>query len=163
MEAKEIVLHSIGKIKTPWKTVYNMPIQPSGAKGIKGVIELLPEYKTGLKLLNEFSHIILIYELHLVEDPQLEVIPFMDTTPKGVFATRSPKRPNKLGISIVEIEKIEENQVYIKDVDMLNDTPLLDIKPFFEDFDNRFNTQKGWLANKSDLNKEAIKSDKRFI
>ena len=163
MVAKEIILNSIGNIKTPWKTVNNMPIQPIGAKGIKGIIELFPEYETGLNLLNEFSHIILIYQLHLVENPQLEVIPFMDTTPKGIFATRSPKRPNKLGMSIVEIEKVEGSNIYIKDVDMLNDTPLLDIKPFFEDFDNRFNTKKGWLANKSDLNKDTKKSDKRFM
>lgn len=162
MSTKEIILNSIGTIKTPWNSIDNMPIQPIGAKGIKGVIELFPEYENGLKSLNEFSHIILIYELHLVTNPELEVIPFMDTEPKGIFATRSPKRPNKLGMSIVEIDKIEGIQIHVKDVDMINDSPLLDIKPFFEDFDNRFNTKKGWLENKTNLNKSGFKSDKRF-
>jgi len=162
MKEEKIVLDIIGKIKTPWLSLENMPIQPTGAKGIKGVIELFPEYSDGLKGIEGFSHITLIYQLHLVTDPQLEVIPFMDTETKGVFATRSPKRPNKLGISTVEIEKVEGNKVYILDVDMINDSPLLDIKPFFEDFDNRFNTKKGWLADKTNTNKYHFKSDDRF-
>jgi len=162
MPTKEIVLNSIGIIKTPWNTIDNMPIQPIGAKGIKGTIEIFSKYEDGLKSLNVFSHIVLIYEFHMVTNPKLEVIPFMDNESKGIFATRSPKRPNKLGMSIVEIEKIEGNQIHILDVDMINNSPLLDIKPFFEDFDNRFNTKKGWLENKSDLNKSDFKSDKRF-
>jgi len=162
MKSGKIVLDSIGKIKTPWLTLDNMPIQPTGAKNIKGVIELFPEYYDGLKDIEDFSHITLIYQLHLVTEPQLEVIPFMDTETKGIFATRSPKRPNKLGISTVEIEKVEGNKIFILDVDMINDSPLLDIKPFFEDFDNRFNTKKGWLSNKTNTNKYHFKSDDRF-
>jgi len=162
MESGKVILDIIGKIKTPWLTLDNMPIQPTGAKNVKGVIELFPEYYAGLKDIEGFSHITIIYQLHLVTEPQLEVIPFMDTKTKGVFATRSPKRPNKLGISTVKIEKVEGNKIHILDVDMINDSPLLDIKPFFEDFDNRFNTKKGWLANKNDLNKEHFKSDLRF-
>ena len=160
--SEQVVLNILGKIKTPWHTLENMPIQPTGAKGVKGVIELSPEYYSGIKEIENFSHIILIYELHLVTDPQLEVIPFMDTTSKGIFATRSPKRPNKIGISIVEIERVENNKIYILDVDMINDSPILDIKPFFEDFDNRFNTKKGWLATKNNIDKEHFKSDNRF-
>jgi len=162
METKKITLNVIGKIKTPWLTFGNMPIQPTGAKNVKGVIELFPEYSSGLKDIEGFSHITLIYQLHLVTKPQLEVIPFMDTETKGIFATRSPKRPNKLGISTVEIEKVEGNKIYVLDVDMINDSPLLDIKPFFEDFDNRFNTKKGWLTNKKTSNKYHFKSDDRF-
>ncbi|WP_372794944.1 tRNA (N6-threonylcarbamoyladenosine(37)-N6)-methyltransferase TrmO [Lutibacter sp.] len=162
MKSGKIVLDIIGKIKTPWLTLENMPIQPTGAKNIKGVIEVLPEYYDGLKDIEGFSHITLIYQLHLVTEPQLEVIPFMDTETKGIFATRSPKRPNKLGISTVEIEKVEGNKIFIFDVDMINDSPLLDIKPFFEDFDNRFNTKKGWLSNKTNTNKYHFKSDDRF-
>lgn len=86
----------------------------------------------------------------------------MDTESKGIFATRSPKRPNRIGISTVEIEKVVGNKIHILDVDMINNSPLLDIKPFFEDFDNRFNTKKGWLANKTNINKEHFKSDNRF-
>lgn len=162
METKKISLDVIGKIKTPWLTIENMPIQPTGAKSVKGIIELFPEYSKGLKDIEGFSHIILIYQLHLVTEPQLEVIPFMDTKSKGIFATRSPKRPNKIGISIVEIEKVEGTKIHILDVDMINDSPLLDIKPFFEEFDNRFNTKKGWLENKKIQNKDHFKSDNRF-
>jgi len=162
MSKDNINLAIIGTIKTPWLTPSNMPIQPTGAKKVKGTIVLDKTYVKGLKNLEEFSHIILIYQLHLITEPQLEVIPFMDTTSKGIFATRSPKRPNKLGISIVEIESINENKIHILDVDMINDSPLLDIKPFFEDFDNRFNTKKGWLEKKTNLDKENFKSDERF-
>lgn len=162
MDTQEIVLKSIGTIKTPWVTSENMPIQPSGAKKVAGTIVLNEDYINGLKNIEDFSHIILIYQLHLIKEPKLEVIPFMDTEPRGIFATRSPKRPNKLGISIVEIERIDKNIIHILDVDMMNDSPLLDIKPFFEDFDNRFNTQKGWLTTKTNLDKENFKSDDRF-
>ncbi len=162
MKTKTIELEVIGVIKTPWKTPENMPIQPIGAKGIKGVVEVYPKFSKGLNGVDGFSHIMLIYQLHLVKNPQLEVIPFMDNTSKGIFATRSPKRPNKIGISVVEIEKLEGNKIYILDVDMINNSPLLDIKPYFEDFDNRTDTKKGWLANKKDLNKYYFKSDDRF-
>jgi tRNA-Thr(GGU) m(6)t(6)A37 methyltransferase TsaA len=162
VEQEQIILNALGKIKTPWQTLENMPIQPTGAKGVKGIVELNPKYSAGIKEIEHFSHIILIYQLHLVTNPQLEVIPFMDTTTKGIFATRSPKRPNKIGISIVEIEKVEGANIHVLDVDMINDSPLLDIKPFFEDFDNRFKTKKGWLSAKDSIDKEHFKSDSRF-
>ena len=162
MKPIKIVLSSIGTIITPWEKPENMPIQPIGAKGVKGKVVILPEYKQGLKDIEGFSHIYLIYQLHLASEPALEVIPFMDTETKGIFATRSPKRPNKIGISVVEIEKVEENIIYILDVDMITNSPLIDIKPFFEDFDNRFNTKKGWLGTKKSINKYNFKSDKRF-
>lgn len=162
MNETSISLDIIGKIKTPWLTPENMPIQPLGAKNIKGTIELNVAYIDGLKNIEGFSHIILIYQLHLIKEPKLEVIPFMDTESKGVFATRSPQRPNKLGFSIVEIESVIQNKIHILHVDMINDSPLLDIKPFFEDFDNRFNTKKGWLEGKTNINKTDFKSDSRF-
>jgi len=162
VKTEKITLEVIGKIKTPWQTLQNMPIQPIGAKDAKGIVEVYPKFVDGLKEIEGFSHIILIYQLHLVTEPQLEVIPFMDSKPKGVFATRSPKRPNKIGISTVKIEKVEGNKIYILDVDMINNSPLIDIKPFFEDFDNRFNTKKGWLTNKNNIDKFNFKSDDRF-
>ena len=162
MNQTSISLDIIGKIKTPWLTPENMPIQPTGAKNIKGTIDLNTAYIDGLKNIEGFSHIILIYQLHLINEPKLEVVPFMDTESKGIFATRSPQRPNKLGFSIVEIESVIQNKIHILHVDMINDSPLLDIKPFFEDFDNRFNTKKGWLADKKNLNKSNFKSDNRF-
>ncbi|SDX85674.1 tRNA-Thr(GGU) m(6)t(6)A37 methyltransferase TsaA [Lutibacter oricola] len=162
MKEHKIILNSIGTIKTPWLTPENMPIQPTGAQNTKGTIILNKEYSKGLKNIEGFSHIILIYHLHLINKPELEVIPFMDKKSKGIFATRSPKRPNKLGISTVKIESIKDNIIHILDVDMVNNSPLLDIKPFFEDFDNRFNTKKGWLASKTKVAIENVKSDDRF-
>ncbi len=152
----------IGIIKTPWKTIENMPIQPLGANGISGQIELFNEYSEGLNEIEGFSHLILLYRLHKVTDYELSVIPFMDNTPKGIFATRSPKRPNAIGISTVELVKVTDNILHISGVDMLNGSPLLDIKPFFEKFDNRFNTQQGWLDDKNIETISQTRSDKRF-
>ena len=94
---------TIGVIKTPWNTVENMPIQPLGAKGVNGTIELFKEYVPGLKDIEGFSHLILIYQFHKVTDFKLHVIPFMDKEKRGMFATRAPKRPNAIGISTVEL------------------------------------------------------------
>ena len=107
-----------------------MPIQPTGAKGIKGTIEIKDEYVDGLKDLDGFSHIHLIYLLHKVEGYMLEVKPFMDNSTHGVFATRSPKRPNRIGMSVVKLNKVEGNKVCVENVDILDGTPLLDIKPY---------------------------------
>lgn len=122
-----------------------MPIQPIAAKGIKGKIELLPKYAAGLKDLEGFSHITLIYHFHKIEGFELEVIPFMDTEKRGIFACKAPKRPNAIGISTVKVIKIENNIIYVEEVDMLNGTPLIDIKPFYPKYDNRDNVTIGWL------------------
>lgn len=143
-----IYLEPLGIINTPWTTRENMPIQPSGAEGTKGRITLYNNFTKGLKDLEEFSHIYLIYHFDRQTRYDLEVIPFMDTETRGVFATRSPKRPNRLGLSAVRLDRIEKNVLYIRDVDILDNTPVLDIKPFIEDIDNRFNTKKGWTRNK---------------
>lgn len=143
-----IYLEPIGIITSPWTTRDNMPIQPLGAEGAKGKITLYNNFIRGLKDLEEFSHITLIYHFDRQKAFDLEVIPFMDTESRGVFATRSPKRPNRLGISTVRLDRIERNVLYIRDVDILDNTPLLDIKPFIEDIDNRLNTRKGWAENK---------------
>ena len=107
-----------------------MPIQPTGAKGIKGKIVIKDKYADGLKDLEDFSHINILYLLHKVDGYLLEVKPFMDNDTHGVFATRSPKRPNRIGSSVVKIDKIEGNTVYVLNIDVLDGTPLLDIKPY---------------------------------
>ncbi len=155
-------IQKIGIIKTPWKSIENMPIQPLGAEGITGHIELFDKYIEGLKGIEGFSHIILLYKLHKVTDYNLIVTPFMDKTSKGIFATRAPKRPNAIGISTVELLKVEGNILHISGVDMLNESPLLDIKPFYEKFDNRFNTRQGWLHEKELKSIKETKSDGRF-
>lgn len=157
-----IPIEPIGIIYTPWDKADNSPIQPAGAQECEGKIVIHDQFVEGLKDLDGFSHLILIYSFDRQKNYDLKVVPFMDTQKRGIFATRSPKRPNHIGISTVRLVKINKNELIIKDADMLNNTPLIDIKPFFEDFDNRLNTKKGWLGNKYETNKEQ-RSDSRFI
>lgn len=155
-------IQTIGIIKTPWQTIENMPIQPHGAEEVNGKIELFDAYKEGLKEIEGFSHITLLYKLHKITHYELTVTPFMDKGSKGIFATRSPKRPNAIGISTVRLLRVEGNILHISNVDMLNESPLIDIKPFYEKFDNRFNTKQGWLEDKSIEKIRETRSDKRF-
>jgi tRNA-Thr(GGU) m(6)t(6)A37 methyltransferase TsaA len=157
----EITYIPIGIIHSPFKKIEGMPIQPAGAKGVKGTIEIKPEYKEGLKDLEGFSHIILIYHLHLSKDYSLEVIPFLDNVPRGVFATRAPKRPNSIGFSVVRLNKVENNILYIENVDIVDNTPVLDIKPYVPKFDAPEVEKTGWLSSILDKVKDK-KSDLRF-
>ncbi|MCB2195630.1 MAG: tRNA (N6-threonylcarbamoyladenosine(37)-N6)-methyltransferase TrmO [Bacteroidetes bacterium] len=161
MKREKIEYSPIGIIKTPFSTKEGMPIQPSGAAGIKGTIELFNEFVEGLKDLDGFSHIILIYHLHQAKDYKLVVKPFMDNELRGVFSTRAPKRPNAIGLSVVKLNKIEGNILHIENIDVINNTPLLDIKPFIPDVDSPTIEKLGWLQNKSDKMKEK-RSDNRF-
>jgi len=159
---KEITLKPIGVIRTPHTDIKNMPIQPIAAEGIKGHIELLPEYVEGLKDLEGFSHITLLYHFHKIEGYELQVIPFMDTEPHGIFSCKAPKRPNAIGMSTVKLTGIEGNILQLEQVDMLDGTPLIDIKPFFPKYDNRLEVKCGWLEKNLDLPVEALRSDERF-
>lgn len=158
----EIKFEPIGIIRTSFETIENMPIQPMGAKGKKAYIELEARFLDGLKDLEEFSHVTLLYHLHKVQDYQLSVVPFMDTEEHGIFATRSPRRPNAIGLSTVKLIRIEGNLIYIEDADVLDGTPLLDIKPFFTKFDNREEAKSGWLDRKWDEKHKTLTSDERF-
>ncbi len=153
----------IGIIKSPFKTLEGMPIQPIGAQGITGEIHIEEEYNEGLMDLEEFSHIILIYHLHLSQGYSLKVKPFLDDKKHGVFATRAPKRPNPIGLSVVRLNKIDGNILHISNVDMVNNTPLLDIKPYVPHFDKDEGEEVcvGWFEDKHHhaVNK---KSDDRF-
>jgi len=157
-----ITYRPIGIIHTPFENIAGMPIQPHGAATTEGIIDLDPDLVPGLTDIEGFSHLILIYHFHQVKGHKLYVVPFMDDVPHGIFATRSPVRPNPIGISIVKLLKVEGNQLYFKGADMLNSTPLLDIKPFFTQFDNRPNAISGWLDGKECIDIEKIKSDERF-
>ena len=158
----EITYQQIGVIRTPFRKISKMPIQPCGAMNAKGTIELDPELLPGLVDITGFSHLILIYHFHLVKGYKLYVVPFMDDQPHGIFATRAPARPNPIGVSIVKLKKVENNLIYIEGVDMVDGTPLLDIKPFFTKYDNRTDAIAGWLENKKDIDITKIKSDARF-
>jgi tRNA (adenine37-N6)-methyltransferase len=157
-----IIINPIGVIRTPHTDIKNMPIQPIAAEGIKGYIELLPEYAAGLKDLEGFSHITLVYRFHKIEGFELEVIPFMDTEKRGIFSCKAPKRPNAIGISTVKLVAIKGNIIHVEQVDMLDGTPLIDIKPFYPRYDNRENVTIGWLEKNKDLPLDKLRADERF-
>lgn len=158
---KEIRYKPIGIIRTPFKDTNGTPIQPSGAKGVAGAVEIMPEYADGLKDLEGFSHIILIYHFHLSRGYSLEVRPFLDDTARGVFATRAPRRPNAIGLSVARLRGIEGRTLHIEDVDIVDATPLLDVKPYVPEFDLRECARIGWLAGKAEKAAE-MKADERF-
>ena len=158
---KKIVYQPIGTIHSPFQTIQGMPIQPAGAKGVQGTVEINPEYVDGLQDLEGFSHIILIYHFHLARGYLLKVKPFMDENLRGVFATRAPKRPNPIGISVVKLVRVEGTILHIEDIDIVDGTPLLDIKPYIPEFDVHGAERIGWLSKKVDKVHE-VKADERF-
>ena len=141
----EIKCKPIGVIHSPFKEPRGTPIQPAGAKGTNGIVEIFPEYAEGLKDIEGFSHIILLYQFHLSKGSALIAKPYMDNETHGVFAMRGPSRPNSIGISVVCLVKVEGNMLHILDVDIVDGTPLLDIKPYVPEFDTREVERIGWL------------------
>jgi len=137
----------IGMIHTPFTDPAGMPIQSAGAAGVSGTVEVFEEYQAGLKDLDGFSHIVLLYVFHRSDGFKLQVIPFMDTEPRGLFATRAPKRPNPIGLSIVQLDRVEGGTLHVQNVDMLDGTPLLDIKPYVPEFDSQAHIRTGWLEH----------------
>ncbi len=147
---KKIVYRPIGIIHSPFKDTDGTPRQPTAGKGVEGIIEIEPQYIDGLSDLGGFSHIILIYHFHLSVDYSLKIKPFRHNHIRGVFATRSPRRPNPIGLSIVRLVKVDGGKIYVKDLDVVDGTPLLDIKPYIPD-DNRKVRRIGWLSGKYNL------------
>ena len=152
----------IGEIHSPFNDIKWMPIQPSSAEGIEGWLEIFTPYLVGLQDLNGFSHIILLYHFHEVNKTNLIVTPFLDNKPHGIFATRAPTRPNPIGLSVVELRRIENEKLHIINVDILDGTPLLDIKPYIPGFDHQQSVRVGWLKGKASLSVKT-KSDTRFV
>jgi len=148
-------------IHSPHKSIDNMPIQPKGAVGIEGYAVVNEEYAEGLQDLEGFSHIYLIYFFHKAMRTELMVKPFMDKQTRGVFATRSPLRPNHIGLSIVRIKSIHKNKLILTDIDILDKTPLLDIKPYVATFDSVGESKSGWLTA-SEREVREKRSDSRF-
>lgn len=157
----EIRYKPIGIIHSPFKDVKGMPIQPSGAKGVAGTIEIRPDFIEGLKDLDGFSHIMLIYHFHLSKGYSLSVKPFIDDKLHGVFATRAPRRPNPIGISVVKLIRVEGNFLHIENVDIIDGTPLLDIKPYISEVDVHEVEKTGWLSGKAEKMYN-VKADERF-
>jgi tRNA-Thr(GGU) m(6)t(6)A37 methyltransferase TsaA len=156
-----IIYRPIGTIHSPFKEPHDTPIQSVCATDIEGTVEIFPEYSEGLADLEGFSHIILLYHFHLSKEFSLKVKPYLDEQLRGVFATRAPARPNAIGMSIVRLVKIEGGKLYIRDVDILEGTPLLDIKPYVPEFDSRNADKIGWLSGRIDELPET-RDDGRF-
>jgi tRNA-Thr(GGU) m(6)t(6)A37 methyltransferase TsaA len=151
----------IGTIHSPFHDIAGMPIQPNGARGTRGTIEIFAPYREGLRDLDGFERIILIYAFHRCTDRSLMVTPFLDTAPRGVFATRSPKRPNAIGLSVVRLVEVKGTTLAIEEVDVLDGTPLLDLKPYVPAFDAYPGSCCGWLEAAAG-NAGTVRSDDRF-
>jgi len=156
-----IEMNPIGIIHTPFRQLEGMPIQPAGAAGVKGTVEVFEKFRAGLKDLDGFSHIILLYIFHRSQGFKLEVVPYMDTQPRGLFATRAPKRPNPIGLSTVQLDRIENGNLHVRNADILDGTPLLDIKPYVPEFDDYARIRTGWLEH-ARKTVDDRKSDDRF-
>lgn len=157
----KIEYRPIGVIHSPFKNREGMPIQPAGADGVQGTVEVFQEFKEGLQDLEGFSHIILLYHFHQSTDASLRATPFMDSQPRGVFSTRAPKRPNPIGISVVKLIKIDGSSLHVENVDIIDETPLLDIKPYVPEFDHYPADRVGWLEQTRGGVREK-RSDNRF-
>jgi tRNA-Thr(GGU) m(6)t(6)A37 methyltransferase TsaA len=156
-----ITYQPIGVIHSPFTDLKDMPIQPASRLSAPGTVEVFPQYAPALIDLDGFSHLILLYHLHKVTRADLTVTPFLDDQPHGVFATRAPTRPNPIGLSIVRLERITGTILHLENIDVLDGTPLLDIKPFVPNFDSPANAVAGWLE-KSPGKVRTARSDERF-
>ena len=143
---EDVVLRPIGIIHSGFKETKGTPIQPASGMKVKGTIEIFPEYAEGLDDISGFSHLILIYYFHRSFGFKLKVKPFLDENLHGVFATRAPFRPNPVGLSVVKLVSLNKNILEIENIDILDGTPLLDIKPFVPDFDAVEDATIGWVA-----------------
>jgi len=148
-------------LRTPFPKAEGAPIQPAGALGVAGTLELLPEYAAGLADIEGFSHLIVLYHLHKVEKVSLTVTPFLDSTARGLFATRAPCRPNPVGLSVVRLVRAQDNVLYLENVDMVDGSPVIDVKPYVAAFDSWPDSRAGWLERCAER-AEGMRADSRF-
>ncbi|MBN2018667.1 MAG: tRNA (N6-threonylcarbamoyladenosine(37)-N6)-methyltransferase TrmO [Sedimentisphaerales bacterium] len=141
----EIIMRPIGIIRSPYKQMRDIPIQGVFKPEVKAHIELKAKYAPGLKDLEGFSHAIVIYYFHKSEKEEVVCRPFLEDKKHGIFAIRSPHRPNHIGLSVMKIESIRNNKLHFSEVDVLDKTPVLDIKPYVKHFDHRKSVDSGWL------------------
>jgi len=154
----------IGVVHSPFREPTGTPIQSAAASavGVEAQVEIFPSFREGLRDLEGFSHLILLYHMHRIQPAGLFVKPFLGNDRHGVFATRSPGRPNPIGFSVVRLLSVEDGELRITDVDILDQTPVLDIKPYVGEFDIRPVERVGWFAeNLFKLDK--TKDDGRFV
>jgi tRNA-Thr(GGU) m(6)t(6)A37 methyltransferase TsaA len=157
----DIIYHPIGILHTPFRDLRDMPIQPAGASSAPGTAEIFAEYADGLQDLDGFSHVILLYHLHHVRRVELRVVPFLGSEARGVFATRAPSRPNPIGLSIVQLLRVDGATLHLGNLDILDGTPLLDLKPYVPGFDRPARARAGWLQSRQ-KNVKSRRSDDRF-
>lgn len=144
-----ITLAPIGVVRSPWQSSRGAPIQPSGARGVRATVEVRQELGAGLSDLEGFSHVFLLYLCDRAIRYSLTPTPFLDSTPRGVFATRAPARPNPIGLSVVRLVSVRGAVLEVEDLDALDGTPVLDIKPFVPEFDVPTTEVKvGWLSDR---------------
>ena len=155
----DLILKPIGVIHSPFREASNTPIQGVLTRGPEGEVEIFPEFATGLRDLEGFERIWLVFWFHRAKPAKLVVTPYLDNQEHGVFATRAPSRPNPVGLSCVRLLRIEGNRLHIADLDVLDETPLLDLKPYVPAFDCFPESRIGWLQNKTD---QTISADDRF-
>ena len=141
----KIIMHQIGIIHSPYREKNDIPIQGRFKDNVEAWVELKEKYVKGLKDLDKFSHAIILYYFHKSDKETIEGKPFLEEVEHGIFAIRSPNRPNHIGFSVVKIKHIKENKLYFTQVDMIDGTPVLDIKPYVKYFDSRENVVSGWL------------------
>ena len=161
MDKTPLEVRPIGIIRTPFTSSEGVPIQPTKSDAV-GIAEVNEEYVTGLKSLDGFSHIYLLYWFHRARPAEMEVKPYLDSNTHGLFSTRAPSRPNPIGISIVELIKVDGRIIHFRGADMLDGTPLLDIKPYVPDFDHNPDASSGWLSKSKIRESHDFHADDRF-
>lgn len=157
----DITMRPIGVIHSPFTEPKAMPIQPTSANSAPGRVDVFPEFAAGLRDLDGFSHVLLLYHFHRSRPFELTVVPFLDTEPRGLFATRAPNRPNPIGISLVRVERVDGCCLHVANVDVLDGTPLLDIKPHVPVFDCVPGARTGWMDKAGAAIKHQV-ADERF-
>ncbi len=154
-----VTYRPIGVVRSPFREASGAPIQPSRAAGARGRVELRPDLADGLRDLDGFSHVVLLCHLDRARPHRLRVVPYLDTVPRGVFATRAPSRPNPIGLSVVRLVGVDGATLDVEDVDLLDGTPVLDVKPYVDDFDRPAEVRTGWLE---DARRRDVRADDRF-
>ncbi len=160
--SETLAVETIGTIHSPFQQLEGMPVQPLGSGCAEGRVVVEERFAEGLRDLDGFSHIYLVYQFHKAARTRLQVVPYMDTQVRGVFATRSPLRPARIGISVVELLSVAGNVLTVRGLDVLDGTPLIDIKPYVPQFDCWPQAACGWMkASRAEV--ERRRADDRFI
>lgn len=158
--SSDVTFKVIGRVTSSLTEQKGAPIQAAFASDSLGVLHIDDAYREALDGLEGFTHLWVLYVFHKTSGSALRVIPYLGDRDYGVFATRAPRRPNPIGVSVVRIQRVEGNQIFVADVDMLDGTPILDLKPYVPDFDHREGVRAGWYENAS--KNKGFQADERF-